>query len=128
MKNWFIEGGEESALAGTFCRECSKTFFPLKSFCPACLQSDSVETCPLSRQGTLHSYTIAYAGPAGFQPPYPLGYVDLPEGVRIFSMLEDCGRLGEQLRIGQTMEIVRHDRDYRFRPSKGEESCETLPS
>lgn len=116
MRNWFVDDCEQAALAGTYCRHCRRTFFPVKRFCPMCLETHTVEMRPLTRKGTLHSFTVAYSGPSGFSPPYALGYVDLPEGVRIFSMLQDCGPFGEQLRIGQTMEVVRHGAEYRFRP------------
>jgi uncharacterized OB-fold protein len=110
------EEAEGSTLAGSRCRDCDRTFFPVKDFCPACLKTEPLEVIGLSRSGTLYSFTVAHTGPAGFDPPYALGYVDLPEGLRIFSMLVDCEPFEERLRIGQQMELVRVGDEYRFRP------------
>lgn len=43
---------------------------------------------PLSRRGKLYSYADCYIGQPGMQTPYIIGYVDLPEDLRIFALLE----------------------------------------
>ena len=40
----------------------------------------------------------------GFDPPYAVGYIDLPEGVRIYSMLTEADM--KKLEIGMEMELV----------------------
>jgi uncharacterized OB-fold protein len=110
------EDGEPVRLAGSRCRHCEGVFFPVKDFCPTCLKTDGLEIFPLSPSGTLYSFTVAHTGPAGFDPPYALGYIDLPEGLRIFAMLVDCEPFDEKLRIGQAMRLVRVGDEYRFRP------------
>jgi uncharacterized OB-fold protein len=59
--------------------------------------------------------------------PYAIGYVDLPEGVRVFSILEDWDR--KSLRVGMDMELTlgkfKEDKEgneivtYKFRPVPG---------
>ena len=43
---------------------------------------------PLSRKGTLYSYADVYTPQAGMKAPYIVGYIDLPENLRIFATLE----------------------------------------
>ena len=43
---------------------------------------------PLSRQGKLYSFADIYVGQPGMKTPYIIGYVDLPENIRIFAQLE----------------------------------------
>jgi len=40
----------------------------------------------------------------GFDPPYAVGYIDLPEGVRIYSILTEADM--KKLEIGMEMELV----------------------
>ena len=58
----------------------------------------------MSRRGKLYSYTIGRMASTHFQPPYAVGLIDLPEGVRVFAplmMTED-----ESYTIGMEMEVV----------------------
>ncbi len=42
----------------------------------------------LSRRGKLYSYSIIHVNTPGFKAPYAVGYVDLPEGPRVFGHLD----------------------------------------
>ncbi|MEW5980236.1 MAG: OB-fold domain-containing protein [Acidobacteriota bacterium] len=57
----------------------------------------------MSRKGVLYSYTIAHMPSSHFAPPCALGFVDLPEGVRIFSPLKGTG--GTDFKVGMEMEV-----------------------
>lgn len=121
---------ESPTLAGSKCKYCGKIYFPHRRICANCLRKDEMEEVPLSRIGKLHSYTILYVAPQGFEAPYALGYVDLPEGVRIFSMLTDCEPYKKKLRIDMKVETVlgkiRESESgveiisYKFKPFEGE--------
>jgi uncharacterized OB-fold protein len=89
---------EPLALVGTRCRNCGATSFPWRSTCPKCRSSEEPEQVELSTTGTLYTYTIVRQAPPGEQVPYGLGYVDLPEGVRVLAQL-DRTRLDE-LEVG----------------------------
>jgi uncharacterized OB-fold protein len=59
----------------------------------------------LSNQGRLYSWTIVRVAGPGFATPYALGYVDLPEGVRVLAQLDVppaalCAGLGLQGTVG----------------------------
>ncbi len=102
------------ALAGTFCASCGTLSFPARPHCPSCLDDGRVEVRPLSRRGRLFSYTTAEVGVPAIEAPYSFGFVDLPEGLRIFALLDPCGA---PLREGLEMELTIPDgvTGYRFR-------------
>jgi uncharacterized OB-fold protein len=99
----FVEGPEGGVLLANKCKSCGQAFFPKAVFCLTCL-NDEMEELRLSRRGRLYTYTIGRLPSMHFVPPYAIGYVDMPEGVRIFAplnMTED-----KPLRIGMDMEVV----------------------
>lgn len=99
----FIESPEGSFLIANKCTSCKQIFFPKSLSCLDCF-SDDMEELRLSRRGKLYSYTIGYMPASHFQPPYAIGYIDMPEGVRIFSPLnitED-----KPFKIGMEMEVT----------------------
>jgi benzoylsuccinyl-CoA thiolase BbsA subunit len=77
------------------CRRCGKIRFPRFSNCPDpdCWGID-MEPIPLSRRGRIYSATDVFIGQPSMRQymPMSVGYVDLPEEVRIFAQLE--GELG----------------------------------
>jgi uncharacterized OB-fold protein len=97
--------------------------FPARLVCLNCF-SNNVEQVALSSKGKLFTYTVNYQGPKEFSPPYASGYIDLPEGVRIYSLLTDWESKG--LKIGAEMELaiekIKDDSEgnevlgYKFRP------------
>lgn len=120
----------EPHLIGSRCRECGEVRFPADRFCPQCC-AETTEEVRLSRRGTLYSFTIQrfrppppYRGPDPFVP-YGVGMIELPEGLRVASVL-DVGNL-ELLRVGMPMELViakffedEHGDDvlaYKFKPA-----------
>lgn len=113
--------GRPTLLAGR-CTHCNETFFPRLEVCPRCLEA--LETVALSDTGTLYSYSIVYVAPAGFSTPYAIGYVDLQEGVRVFSQLEvqDFAELQPGLTMTALWGPIRVDEQgqpvysYKFRP------------
>ena len=82
---------ESVSLMGMRCRSCGEVFFGKVIACQNC-QGKDLESRPLSRRGTLYTYTMIRNAPPGdykgqqpFQP-FPVGLVELPEecrGVRI---------------------------------------------
>lgn len=75
-------------LAGTRCRNCGTHYFPRRQICAKCLSADT-DTVPLSDAGVLYTYTVVYQSTPEFRTPYILGYVDLPEGVRVLAPIVD---------------------------------------
>ena len=96
---------DENYLVGSKCEACGTIAFPKRVVCHKCLSQSLAET-PLSRRGKLASFTVAWAAPSGFEPPLMQGYIDLPEGVRIFAMITGCEPSLQALELGQEMELV----------------------
>ena len=94
----------EGYLIGTRCDRCGITFFPSRRFCSGCFENDQMKEVSLSKTGTLYTYTIVYQGKPSFKAPYSVGYIDLKEGVRVFTPLFDVAP--EELKIGIEMELV----------------------
>lgn len=97
-------------LIGSRCQSCGEVAFPVQKSCPACA-SESIEEILLSRRGELWTWTIQR-----FPPPHPfigdpkrftpfgVGYVELPEGIRVEGRLTTADP--DALEIGQPMELV----------------------
>ena len=92
-----LEVPEEGSpyLKGYRCRRCGKIWFPKFMPCPnPDCWSDEMEVIPLSRRGKVYSATDVFIGQSSMKQyvPMVMGYVDLPEGVRIFAQLD--GEIG----------------------------------
>jgi uncharacterized OB-fold protein len=87
------------ALLGGHCKLCGTRMFPKTTICPACA-GETIEDVALPQEGVLYSFTDVYVGLKGLVAPAAIGYVDLTDGVRIFTHLE---RDGHDLIIGQTV-------------------------
>ena len=119
----FDEKDGQGTLVGARCKQCGQTIFPRREACLNCLGQD-LETVPLSRNGKLYTYTIVHMPSEHFAPPYVIGWVDLPEGVRVFSQIR--GWQDHPLKTGMDMELHfeklwdEEDKEvigYVFRPS-----------
>ena len=85
------------------CKACGQLFFPKVAYCLSCLHDETMEVV-LSKTGKLYSYTVAYMPSTHFKPPYALGYIDMPEGVRIFAplIIDDT----KPFQVGMEMQVV----------------------
>ncbi len=93
-------------VVGAKCRLCGRVYFPKKEVCPDCWQKGEMDVVPLSRRGNLSLYTIATQSMLDLNPPYACGYVDLPEGVRLFTLLTECKPFEEKLRLDMEVEMI----------------------
>jgi uncharacterized OB-fold protein len=99
---WTEEDGAVR-LHGSRCGRCGGVAFPAHKACPSCGAESGQDAVLLSPTGTLYSFSEIHVAPKGFATPYVVGYVDLPESVRLFGQIE--GRAAE-LRIGQQVAVV----------------------
>ena len=107
--NLFQFSPEGARLIGSRCVECGEVRFPVSEFCPQCCTA-TTETIPLSRRGTLYSFTVQrfrppppYRGPEEFEP-YGIGMIELPEGLRVTAVLADEDI--DSLCVGMEMELI----------------------
>ena len=114
VEGWFTTGSEP-ALLGTRCRACGTVFFPREeAFCrnPAC-SGETFDEVPLSRRGTVWSYTDArYQPPPPYIPrtdpyePFALAAVELEaEGLVVLGQVADGYGVAD-LRVGTEVELV----------------------
>jgi uncharacterized OB-fold protein len=99
-------------LLGSRCGACATVVFPAQDGCPRCGTPGMART-ELGRRGTLWTWTTQdflpkspYAGPeteADFAG-YLVGYVELPEGVRVISRLVEVDRA--DVEIGMELELT----------------------
>ena len=99
----FVESPEGGTLLGCKCKSCETIFFPKGVLCLRC-QGEDLEEVSLSRRGKLYSYATAQMPSAHFKPPYSVGYIDLPEHVRVFAPLKEDQ--AKPFEIGMEMELV----------------------
>jgi uncharacterized OB-fold protein len=72
-------------LVGSTCSACATTSWPPAVRCHSCWEP--VESLTLSDTGKLYAFTRVHVASPGTKVPYVVGYVDLPEGVRVFTKL-----------------------------------------
>jgi len=69
------------------------------------------ETVALSSHGVLYEASLIRVAPVGFKAPFWLGYVDLPENVRVFAQIEWTDdtepQHGDPVEL--QIKLVRHD-------------------
>ena len=105
-ERFFKKSEKDLVVIGSKCRSCKKVYFPKKRLCTICYDMDNMDEIELSKKGKLVTYTVSYMSSAGIKPPYAFGYIDLPEGVRLFSLLTDCEPFEEKLKIDMDVEMV----------------------
>ena len=116
----------KSHLLANRCQRCGEFFFPRQQICINC-QCEDLEDVKLSRKGKIYSHTVVMQRPPIWyrgSVPYAIGYVELPEGIRLETQFTDCDI--EALEIGMDVELVieklhRDDEGndvvtYKFRP------------
>jgi len=114
---WPDLGGEDDKgayLQGGKCSRCGHVVLGMRALCPNCWAENALVAMPVGRTGRLYTRTTIHAMPSGFDQPYAVGYVDLPEGIRVFAHLEDGGgspAIGDAVEL--TFAPLRKDKDGR---------------
>lgn len=89
------------SLTGSRCQHCGTVAFPAARGCQSCGHR-SQELLELGGRGTVWGYTVQrfapksppYVAPEGGFVPFAVGYVELPEGVKVEAIL-DCTDFAE---------------------------------
>lgn len=79
---------DTGTLLGSRCNQCGASSWPARAICHRCGSPD-VEGSVLSREGSLITYTTVWVPRPGLEPPYALGQIDLPEGVRVIAHVRE---------------------------------------
>jgi uncharacterized OB-fold protein len=94
------DGAGRAVLLGACCGVCGTEFFPRHPVCPHCM-SEEVAAKEMPRRGKLYAFTTLHVGPPKWNKPMRIGYVDLPNGVRVFAHLS-----GAEFSFGQEVELA----------------------
>lgn len=86
-------------LIGGRCADCGALAFPAPPVCTGCM-GENIKRESLPRTGTLYAFSQVHIAPKKWKLPMMIGYVDLSNGVRVFTHLE-----GSDLEIGDAVEV-----------------------
>lgn len=114
IEGWFTLDADKPELLGSKCRDCGTYYFPKGlSYCknPGC-DSSEFDEVPLSRRGTIWSYTNAcykppepYVAAEPFEP-YAIAAVELEkEQMIVLGQLAD-GVTVDDVKVGDEVELV----------------------
>ena len=96
---------------GRKCLSCGKSAFPATELCPFC-SSENGEKLSLSRTGTLFSFSITRVPVGPYKPPIITGYIDLPEGIRVFGQIRaDVGEIKTGLHLSMKTGVLWTEKD-----------------
>jgi len=103
--NDFITYLEQGKVMGTRCKDCGAVFFPPRSDCSKCLQSN-MEWFEVSGTGRLVSFSELTYGPVGFENdlPYIIALVDYAD-YKVFGRIAK-GTPYEDLKVGMGLKAV----------------------
>jgi len=87
-----------AVLIGGMCRDCGNQTFPRAPVCCVCM-SETIGEQPMPRIGTLYAFSTVHVAAKKWNKPMCIGYVDLPNGARVFTHLA-----GATLAIGDAVE------------------------
>ena len=90
-------------LIGGKCKECGDVVFPKRALCDMCGSEEPTEEILIGEKGILDTYTVVRVGYPGYDLPYIMALVTLPEGkdLKVLAQLEDCDP--EEVRIGMPL-------------------------
>ena len=100
---------DKGSLIGCKCRKCGQLFFVKRDMCENC-QSQDLEEVTLSGTGKLYAFSVMYyPAPPPYKPanpfvPFGIGWVELPEGLVVYSLLTEND--ASKLKVGMNLELI----------------------
>lgn len=107
----FWTGGEQGELRFLRCQSCGYWLHPAGPVCPECLSTDLAPES-VSGRAQVHTYTVNHkAWIPGFDPPYVVAIVELPEqaGLRLTTNIVGCAP--GDVRIGMDVQVTFEQHD-----------------
>lgn len=96
-----------NGLEGSRCQECGNVAYPVAVGCQRCGR-DAMEAIDLDRRGIVWGFTVQrfapkspYVPPAEGFTPFAVGYVELPDGIKVEAILRctDFAELEDHARV-----------------------------
>jgi uncharacterized protein len=106
---------QDGRLMINHCASCRRSSLYVRPFCPHCWSED-VQLVAARGRGHLYTWSVVHQNAAPFaeRTPYIVAMVDLDEGPRIMTTIEDCP--ADALRAGLPLEVsFRADNDSGLR-------------
>ena len=103
---FFWTSGADGRLRFLRCGSCGYWIHPPGPVCPVCHSRDLAPEA-VAGEAVLHTYTVNHqAWLPGFEPPYVVAIVELPEqeGLRLTTNLVNCAL--EDVRIGMPVRVL----------------------
>ena len=94
-----IDASGRAMLIGGRCADCGSETFPRVPVCASCM-SENIRPQAMPREGTLYAFSVVHVAAKKWRKPMRIGYVDLPNGARVFTHLD-----GADLAIGDEVEV-----------------------
>ncbi len=119
----FWDGCRDGRLLLQRCGDTGRAYFPPRPFSPY-TGSRNVSVFEASGRGTLYSYVINHRPAKGFEAPYAIAIVQLPEGVRMMTNIVECEQTPEALELDMPLEVCFEEIDDDislplWRPARG---------
>lgn len=108
-----VDAQGHPTLNASRCRDCGWSVFPPSAVCPDCL-SGNQQALHLSSSGKLYSYTQIHVAPPSWVVPYIIGYVDLPEGVRLFGKVDAKSMDALKVDMPVKVRVTESEGQYRY--------------
>ncbi|OBK39239.1 DNA-binding protein [Mycobacterium sp. 1245111.1] len=104
---------QDRTLMVNACRSCGRNSLYARPFCPHCW-GDDVELAPASGRARLYTWSVIHQNgpPFDSRVPYVLAMVDLLEGPRLMTVVDDCS--GDDLRPDLELVIAFRENDDGF--------------
>lgn len=93
---WSAVDSRTAQLFAHRCAKCGTHYLPRVMTCTNC-GTAAFDRVALAAEGTLYTYTIVHNAGGVWPSTYAVGYVDFPEGVRVFGQLREAD---ERLSVG----------------------------
>src|SRR5262245_54132383 len=94
-----VDASGRATLIGGRCADCGSEMFPRVPICASCM-SENIRPHAMPREGTLYAFSVVHVAAKKWRKPMRIGYVDLPNGARVFTHLG-----GADLAIGDAVEV-----------------------
>jgi uncharacterized OB-fold protein len=103
---WLKKEDGTPRLLTSKCQNCGEITFPSTTICPNC-QSKELVILEVGPKAKVYSVTVVLQQPPAWYKgivPYALGYVELPEGIRVETLFTGCEP--DDLEIGMDVTLV----------------------
>jgi uncharacterized OB-fold protein len=111
-ESWWAAVQDRRLMVNT-CGACGRNSLYVRPFCPHCWSED-VAPAPASGRAKLYTWSVVHQNAAPFdaRTPYTVAMVDLAEGPRVMTVIEDCP--AENLRADMELVLAFRDDDDGF--------------